>query len=354
MWNGQIAVTRAADRHPPWWALVLVVVGAAPMLVRRTRPILAFVGCTAGLSALALLDAPTGVPLAAGIALFSMAAQRNAAERPARSLVVAAGGFAVYALSCAVSIAAAPWSELFHTALLWSVCWLGGERARLQREQLEELRRDAARERALATVEERMRIARDLHDSAGHAINVIAVHAGAARLRFGEDPDRTLRALSTIEELARRTVAEIDSMVGGLRAADDPHDIAPPSLVSLSTLVRQHADAGQHVDLCTHGRERPLPATVDQTAYRIVQEGLTNASRHGAGGARVVLDFGDDALTITITNPARNVAGRARSGHGLIGADERAGQIGGSVHTSFDAGEFVLTASLPITAGAPR
>ena len=78
-------------------------------------------------------------------------------------------------------------------------------------------------------------------------------------------------------------------------------------------LVRQHADAGQHVDVCTHGRERALPATVDQAAYRIVQEGLTNASRHGDGGARVVLDFGDDALTITITNPARNVAGRQRA-----------------------------------------
>jgi signal transduction histidine kinase len=354
VWHGQIAVTRAAERPPHWSAFIIVAVGVAPLLVRRTRPVAAFVATTIGLSALALLDAPIGLPLAAGVALYSVAAQRRPTVPHARVGIVVAGGFAAYVVSCAISIGAAPWSELLHTALLWSACLLAGERARLQREQLEELRRDALRERALATAEERMRIARDLHDAAGHAINVIAVHAGAARLRHREDPDRSLVALSTIEELARHTVAEIDYMVGGLRSADDDRDVAPPSLESLPSLVRQHLDAGHRVGLSVRGRHRRLPAAVDQAVYRIVQEGLTNASRHSCGPADVQLDFRADALAVTITNPAPATAREPRKGHGLIGASERASLLGGSLETTLDAGRFVLTAIFPIARGGPR
>lgn len=354
VWNGQIAVTRVAERPPQWFAFLLVAVGVAPLLIRRTRPVAAFVAATIGLSALALLDAPIGLPLAAGVALYSVAALRRPTVPHARVGLVVAGGFVAYVVSCAISIGAAPWSELLHTALLWSACWLAGERARLQREQLEELRRDALRERALATAEERMRIARDLHDAAGHAINVIAVHAGAARLRHREDPDRSLVALSTIEELARHTVAEIDCMVGGLRSADDRRDVVPPSLESLPSLVRQHLDAGHRVEVSVHGNQRRLPAAVDQAAYRIVQEGLTNASRHSCGPADVQIDFRADALAVTITNPAPAEVSEPRKGHGLIGASERASLLGGSLDATVNAGMFVLTAIFPTAGGGPR
>ena len=136
-----------------------------------------------------------------------------------------------------------------------------------RREQLAELRdralraeREAERERLLAVAEERARIARDLHDSAGHAISVIAVRAGAARLRHQQDPDRSLVALEAIEELARQTAAEIDQLVGTLRDGGSANGVVegPPSLASLETLVAHHQAAGLEVTLDTAGAPRPL------------------------------------------------------------------------------------------------
>jgi signal transduction histidine kinase len=355
VWNGEIAVTRPTERHPHWFVLGLVAVGVLPLLMRRTLPLVAFATSTAALGALAVVDAPIGLPLASGVALYAVASQRTATERRGRLTLVVAGGFVYYVACCAIAIGVAPWSELLHTALLWSACWLAGERARLQREQLEELRRDAQRERALATAEERMRIARDLHDAAGHAINVIAVQAGAARLRHHEHPDRSLVALSTIEELARSTAAEIDRMVGGLREVSERRDTAPASLQSLRTLVGHHLDTGLRVEVdVTGAQQQLLPPAVDQAAYRIVQEGLTNASRHGCGPADVQLDFGHKVLTITIRNPMPAVVRRGRNGHGLVGAAERASLVGGALDTTVQAGTFVLNATLPIIDTGPR
>jgi signal transduction histidine kinase len=234
--------------------------------------------------------------------------------------------------------------------LWWSACWLAGERARLQREQIEELRRDALRERALAAAEERTRIARDLHDAVGHTINVIAVHAGAARLRHSENPDGSLVALTTIEDLARQTVAEIDGMVAGLRAVDDLREVAPASLESVPSLVRQHLEAGHQVQVNVGGVPRRLPAAVDQAAYRITQEGLTNATRHGCGPVDVQIDYGADVVAVTVTNWTRG-DGEPRLGHGLTGAKERAHLVGGRLDTTVRAGRFVVTAVLPADAG---
>jgi signal transduction histidine kinase len=351
VWNGQIAVTDPAPRPPRWFVFVLVAVTVAPLLVRRTRPVLAFAASTIALSALVLIDAPIGLPVASGVALYAIASSRAPAVGHVRTGFVVAGGLVAYTASCAISIGTAPWSELFHTALLWSACWLAGERARLQREQIDELRRDALRERALAAAEERMRIARDLHDAVGHTINVIAVHAGGARLRHGENPDRSLVALTTIEDLARQTVAEIDGMVAGLRSVGDLRDVAPASLESLPSLVRRHLDAGQQVDVNVRGVPRRLPAAVDQAAYRIAQEGLTNATRHGCGPVDIQLDYDADAVAVTITNPTHDNGGEPRLGHGLTGAKERAHLVGGRLDTTVGAGRFVVTAVLPTDVG---
>ncbi|MFC7106656.1 sensor histidine kinase [Nonomuraea rubra] len=128
-----------------------------------------------------------------------------------------------------------PGIALSLTPITWAVAWFAGERTRLRREQIAELQeramraeREAEQERLLAAAEERTRIARDLHDSAGHAISVIAVRAGAARLRHHQDPDRSLRALEAIEELARQTAGEIDQIVGTLRGHGEAADEAPP------------------------------------------------------------------------------------------------------------------------------
>lgn len=146
-----------------------------------------------------------------------------------------------------------PGTELLHTGLAWAVAWFAGERTRLRREHIAELEeralraeREAERERRLAAAEERARIARDLHDSAGHAISVIAVRAGAARLRHDEDPERSRLALEAIEQVARQTVAEIDEIFGTLRDGRSPRGAveAPPGLASLDALVERHTSAG--------------------------------------------------------------------------------------------------------------
>src|SRR5262249_23670940 len=160
--------------------------------------------------------------------------------------------------------------------------------------------REAERERLLAAAQERARIARDLHDSAGHAISVIAVRAGAARMRHQEDPDRSLRALEAIEELARKTVEEIEQIVGTLREGGPPNAFAeaPPGLASLGTLLAEHEASGLEIRFDVSGARRPLGSAVDQAAYRILQEALTNAARHGAGSARVELAFGDATVEL--------------------------------------------------------
>jgi len=243
------------------------------------------------------------------------------------------------------------------------VAWFAGERTRLRRDQLADLmeraaqaERDAERERLLAVAEERARIARDLHDSAGHAINVIAVRAGAARLRHLEDSDRSLAALEAIEELARQTAADIDQFVGALRdtCATNGAVEAPPGLASLDTLVAQHADAGLDVTLDTAGIPRQLGASADQAAFRILQEALTNAARHGLGTARVELSFGNEVFEVVVTNSfPPEVSAHNGGGHGLIGMRERASLLGGDLDAEGSAGAFRVRARLPYGGHGP-
>ncbi len=200
--------------------------------------------------------------------------------------------------------------------------------------------------------EERARIARDLHDSAAHAINVIAIQAGAARLWQEQDPARSRTALETIEGVADRTVAEIDQIVHSLRedAPAPGHVEPPPGLAALDSLVSQHGSAGLPVTVATSGRRRALGGAVDRAAYRILQEALTNSARHGAGGAQVELAFGDRALELTVSNAVRpNAPARVSSGggHGLVGMCERAALPAGELEAGRRNGSFRVRARLP-------
>jgi signal transduction histidine kinase len=312
--------------------------------------------------ALAAIGHPLALALGPAAALFFLAADRDEGDPWTRADTAAVVVlFLAYLGASALGDGGFPGTEFLHTGLAWAVAWFAGERTRMRHEHIVELaeramrtEREADRERLLAIAEERARIARDLHDSAGQAINVIAVRAGAARLRG--DPDGSQTALEEIEELARNTVGEIDQIIGTLRDRGTENGAvdAPPGLASLNTLVEGQAAAGLDVSVESGGESRPLKSTVDRAAYRILQEALTNAARHGTGPARVELAFGTLALELTVSNAAAvERAPRSNGGHGLIGMRERAALLGGSLDAERSNGTFRVHARLPYGGAKP-
>lgn len=338
--------------------ILLAACSTVPLLVWRRSPMGAFLVTAAASVLLAGLGYRIGVPLGPTAALYLLAASRDE-DHPwtGRSTATIVALFAAYLGATALADGGFPGTDLLHTGLAWAVAWFAGERTRLRHEHIAELHeralraeRDASRERRLAVAEERSRIARDLHDSAGHAINVIAVRAGAARLRHEREPDRSLLALEAIEEVARQTAGEIDQIVGALRdrGGENGDMTTPPGLASLQTLVRHHSAGGLDVTVATTGPTQPLGVAVDLAAYRILQEALTNAARHGTGAARVEVAFGDAALALTITNPVPDGGpGQTSGGHGVIGMCERAALLGGSLDADRANGTFRVRAALP-------
>ena len=338
--------------------VALAAFSTVPLAAWRRSPLGVFAVTSAAGVLLAGLGYPIDLLLGPTAALYLLAASREPQTPWTRRITaIVLGLLAAYLVAAATAQGTFPASELLHTGLAWAVAWFAGERTRLRREQLAELKeralraeREAERERLLAVAEERARIARDLHDSAGHAISVIAVRAGAARLRHHQDPDRSLAALEAIEGLARQTAGEIDQLVGTLRDGDSASGAveAPPGLASLDTLIAHHRAAGLQVALDMSGAPQPLGAAADQAAYRILQEALTNAARHGTGSARIELAFGDAAVDLRVTNRVSSGATtRPGGGHGLVGMRERATLLGGDLDAARANGAFRLHAHIP-------
>jgi signal transduction histidine kinase len=345
-----------------WTGGLLAACSTLPLIAWRRAPRVVFVITASAAVLLGSLGYPLALALGPAAALFLLAASRGEDAPWTRSDTgTAVALFGAYVGASALGDGEFPGSELLHSGLAWSVAWFAGERTRLRREHIAELadrasrtEREAERERRLAIAEERARIARDLHDSAGHAINVIAVRAGTARMR--RDPQRSQAALAGIEELARKTAAEIDQIVGTLRERGPVNGAVdePPGLASLDALVARHAAAGLDVDVSSEGEARRLDGAVDQAAYRILQEALTNAARHGTGAAQVELAFGDAALELTVSNAASGEStSRSNGGHGLIGMRERATLLGGSLDVERVNGSFRVRARLPYGGPGP-
>jgi signal transduction histidine kinase len=305
---------------------------------------------------------PAGPPLGPTVALYFLAAcDEESRSQVWLTLMVGVALLAAHVTAIAIEGGQSATPVAFGI-LVWGGAWLAGDRTRLRHERMAELEqralraeREAERERRLAAAEERMRIARDLHDSAGHAINVILVHAGLGRVRTDHDPVAR-ETFETIEEVARQTVADIDQMVTALREdASGPAVEPPPGLAALESLTQRHRAAGLDVTTGVHGDRRPLAPSLDRGAYRILQEALTNAARHGDGSADVGIAFGPTALEITVANRIRadHTARNPRGGHGLVGMRERAALLGGNLHTTAHNGQFRVHARLPLTPGGP-
>lgn len=332
---------------------------AAHLCLRRARPWVALAGFAvwpvlglAQAGALQILFLGQLVPLT--VLVYSLARHGVGAIR----WVAPVCAMAVLALAdLAVPSLRDPGELIFHWGNVALALLLGHAlRVSEDRAAAEAIRAHAAeataRERALTAVaEERARIARELHDIVAHSVGVIVVQAGAAEQVVGDDPEFARRALGTIRETGSGALAEMRRVVTMLR---DPHadgDRAPqPGMRSLPDLVEAARRSGLQVGLRLSGSRPHLPAGLDLTVYRIVQEALSNVRRHShATSADVELEFGPEALTISVRDPgpARSSV-RDATGHGLIGMSERAGLFGGHVTAERCARGFAVRAVLPL------
>lgn len=221
--------------------------------------------------------------------------------------------------------------------------------ARLEREREERAR--------TAVAEERARIARELHDVVGHAVSVMTVQAGAVRRLLSPEQEKERDALLVVEQTGREALADMRRMVGVLRRPEEAPALAPqPSLEHLEKLVGQVREAGLPVDLRVEGDPTELPPGTDLTAYRLVQEGLTNALKHAhATKADVVVRWGDGEVELVVTDDGRGGGSDGQSGgggQGLVGMRERVALYGGELEAGpRPGGGYALRARLPVRAG---
>ena len=285
-----------------------------------------------------------------------------------RDVVRGRAGLAVALGAAAVVVANDPGHTAGEFAVIpgtMAIAWFAGlvlrERAD-QAEAAQERATRAEREREenarRAVFEERVRIARELHDVVAHHVSMMGVQAGAARMIIDRDPAKARDALTAIEGSSRQAVDELHRLLGFLRQAGDPDDLAPsPGVSQLPGLAAGMSDSALTVEVGVEGEERPLPPTVDVSAYRIVQEALTNTLKHaGASRADVRLRYRPGGLEVEIVDDgagAAAAAGGGGSGLGLIGMRERAALHGGQLSACpVPGGGFAVRVTLPTADGA--
>jgi signal transduction histidine kinase len=260
------------------------------------------------------------------------------------------------------------WTDGLTTGPVIGVAWLIGHiyrnntvRTAELRERAERLERERETEARAAAAEERARIAREMHDVVAHSLSVMVVQAEAAEAMLDGDPERARRPLAAVQDTGRSALTELRRMLGVMREiADEGPALAPqPGLAGLDTLVAHVRDAGLPVTLRVEGDPRPLPPGVDLSAYRIVQEGLTNALKHaGPARAEVLVRYGPRDLELAVRDDGRGHDPHANGGgHGLVGMRERVALYGGRLSAgplpAPDHG-FALTATLPLDAEPSR
>lgn len=245
--------------------------------------------------------------------------------------------------------------------LLFSAIWLSSfgfgrklEQAREAEERAARLEREREEQARAAVAEERARIARDLHDVVGHSVSVMTVQASGVRRLLRPDQEREREALLIVEQTGREALAEMRRLVGVLRRPDEAPALAPqPSLEHVGRLVDQARESGLPVELHIEGEATQLPAGLDMTAYRLVQEGLTNAIKHAnATRAEVVVRYGDGQIELVVSDDGTGITdGNVESGgHGLVGMRERVAVFGGELEAGpRPNGGYALRARLPLS-----
>lgn len=233
------------------------------------------------------------------------------------------------------------------------VAWVLGDYIRGRREFMVDLisrhRRESEESRRIAVEEERLRIARELHDVVAHNVSVMAIQAGAARVSGSSSP----QALQSIETTARDTLSELNRLLGVLRKQPDAPLAPQPGLNQVEGLIKTARDAGLEASLKITGDRRPLPAALDLSAYRILQEAITNVLKHAnATRVELTIDYQLESLVLAVSDNGSGATDRVgeSAGHGLIGMRERIELFGGELGAgSSSLGGFTVRARLPIS-----
>ena len=360
--------------HPLWLALTLVVVQAVPLTWRRSWPVLVMIvvgGARVAYDHIGFGFAP--FPLGPAIAFYTVIDRSHPVWRWITCVLTAIG----ISISLASPGHSEPYEAIFQ-ALIFLTAWVAGTLSRAKRASLlaaqgradraeAELDRQASR----AAEHERARIARELHDVVAHHVSLMAVQAEAATSLLPDRPEQARRSVEIIGDTARQTLTELRRLLGVLRSPSERLETAPSaSLGDIGEVLDQVRGAGLEVDLEVVGTPGPLAPSVDLTAYRIVQEALTNTIRHAhAGRADVTLRYEPGYITVCVADPGPGRNGLppggngstgaspgslpqgpllAGSGLGLAGIAERVASCGGNLTVGpTPAGGFAVTARLP-------
>jgi signal transduction histidine kinase len=338
--------------------VVAMVIALFAVAARRRRPRLNLVA-TAVATSVFLVATGTQQPMlvaALGIVTLTMTSRT---DRRAGLAVAGPVAVSLYFVVAFVNTGS-PWSPQSFGVIAWfGMTAAAGDAIRSRRAyvaEVEERARHAEQTReeeaARRVIQERMRIARELHDVVAHHIAVINVQAGAASHVLHRHPEQADRALTHIRDACDTVLSELSSIVGVLRQSDDQDATEPVrGLTRLTDMVDALAAAGLTVEREQVGESRELPAVVNLAAYRILQEALTNAHKHGTGTARLTITYTTEKITLDVVNPIAAERVPTRSGYGLLGMRERAATAGGSLdaHARLD-GRFTVHAELPAPA----
>ena len=350
------------------WSLVdlggwlLLVLGFGSLAWRRVTPTMTMMVAGLATGAWFLIGHSDGfIPLAVMVALYSVAAYGSRADG-ITSLVITELFVVISFLSILMRESDISLIQLAVNVLMFLGIWVLGDRTRVRRELVDQLRSEAQQaERSreltseLAVSDERTRIARELHDVVAHSVSVMVVQAGAGRRVAEAQPERAMEVLTAIEDVGRDALADLRRMVGVLRDQPGAEGLAPqPSLTDLDELAQRLAAAGLPVRVEQVGEPRRVPSGLELTAYRIVQEALTNVMKHAGVVCEVVVTvrYGDGALVVEVDDDGRGAAGAAHeqlTSSGLLGMRERVAVFDGRLHVGpRPGGGFRIRAVLPI------
>jgi len=359
-----VGSTRPGYGTPLWLAYLLALVSTLPVAVRRLWPLPVLGVVLAGSVAAMAIGTGKDPSVAVALALYLVALRypwRTSAAALAGALALTAAGTAAGGAALDHNQASTVAARFVGSAVVLTAAWVIGVAVRQQhaytaglREQAERRARAQLAEGRRAATEERLRIAREMHDVVAHGLSLIAVQAGVGHYVAEARPAEAARALASIETTSRAALREMRRLLGVLRDEDAGAELAPAhSLADVGQLITSTADAGVKVQLEIRGIQRPVPAGVDLAAYRIIQEALTNVVKHARTTAsRVLVTYDDDAVRLEITDDGDGAAAdavAASAGHGIAGMRERASLFGGELHAGPLPGRgFRVAARLPL------